>query len=77
MYGYIRNGKKLSTGLKNIERLHVMRDGSPLCGVLKHLLVTEHKSGIPICRSCQTHLKKEAKAERLQAAIQRSQELFL
>ena len=76
MYGYIRNGKKLSTGLKNIERLHVMRDGSPLCGVLKQVLVTEHKSGIPICRNCQTHLKKEARVERLQAAIQRSQELF-
>ena len=77
MYGYIRNGKKLSTGLKNIERLHVMRDGSPLCGVLKKLLVTEHKNGIPICRSCQTHLKKQAKVERALAAIQRSKDLFL
>jgi hypothetical protein len=42
-----------------------------------HLTLTEHRNGKPICGGCKSQIKRNAKAERLQAAIQRSQELFL
>ena len=77
MYGYVRNGKLLYNHVKAIDRVHVMRDGEPICGVQVHLTLTEHKNGKPVCGSCRTQMRKEAKAERLQAAVKRSQELFL
>ena len=76
MYGYVRNGKKHYGNIKGIERVHIMSDGAPLCGVPVFLFKTENKNGKPVCGSCKTHIKKKEKAERLQAAIQRSQELF-
>lgn len=77
MYGYTRNGQMLHNGVKAIDRVHVMRDGSPLCGVSVDLRLTDYKMGKPICGGCRSQMKEEAKAERLQAATKRSQELFL
>ncbi len=77
MYGYVRNGKAHYGNIKAIDRVHVINDGAPLCGVSVHLILTEHRNGKPICGGCKSQIKREAKAQRLQAAIQRSQELFL
>ncbi len=77
MYGYVRNGKPHYGNVKAIDRVHVINDGAPLCGVSAHLTLTEHRNGKPICGGCKLQIKREAKAKRLQAEIQRSQELFL
>jgi hypothetical protein len=76
MYGYQRTGSKLFTGDKAIQRVHVLHDGVPLCGVPVDLITTDYKMGKPICRNCQRHVKKNEKLERLQDAVGRSQELF-
>jgi len=76
MYGYVRNGKMLHNNIKAIDRVHIINDGAPLCGVSVHLFLTEHRNGKPICGGCRAQIKKNETAARLQAEIQRSQELF-
>ena len=76
MYGYRKNGERLYTGEKAIERVHLLNDGVPLCEVSVILCVVDYKMGKPVCGACRSQIKRNKKLERLQDQIKRSQELF-
>jgi len=76
MYGYRKNGDMLYTGQKAIERVHLLNDGVPLCGIAVSLFVTDYKMGKPVCGNCRSQVKRQKKMDRLQDQIQRSKELF-
>jgi hypothetical protein len=77
MYGYRKNGEKLYVGGKAIERMHVLVGGVPVCGEARILCVTDYKMGKPVCKGCESTIRREAKMGRLGAAIKRSADLFL
>lgn len=81
MYGYRKNGVELYVGGKAIERMHLLEDGVPVCGEPKILCITDYRMGKPLCKGCQSIVRREekrlAKMARWEAAMKRSAELFL